>query len=105
MAALVISREDVVQRLTSAEAQIRSLGVQRLAVFGSFVRDDAGAESDVDLLIEFTPGHKTYDNLLALSELVEQLLQRPVDVVTREGLSPYIGPHVLAEAVDVIRPA
>ncbi len=99
------SRDDVVRRLVSAEKQVRGLGVRRLALFGSFVRDQARPESDVDVLVEFAPGRKSFDAFMALSDFLEQLLERRVDLVTTEALSPYIGPYILAEAVDVIRAA
>ena len=92
-------------RLRQAEPQIRSLGVRRLALFGSFARNEAGAESDVDLLVEFVAGQKSFDRVLALSDLLEELLGRPVELVTTEALSPYIGPHILSEAADVLRAA
>jgi predicted nucleotidyltransferase len=92
-------------RLRQAEPQIRSLGVRRLALFGSVARNEAGAESDVDLLAEFVPGQKSFDRVLALGDLLEELLGRPVELVTTEALSPYIGPHILSEAADVLRAA
>ena len=92
-------------RLRQADPQIRSLGVRRLALFGSFARNEAGAESDVDLLVEFVAGQKSFDRVLALSDLLEELLGRPVELVTTEALSPYIGPHILSEAADVLRAA
>ena len=61
--------------------------------------------SDVDLLVQFVPGAKTYDHFLALSELLEQRLGRPVELITTEALSPFIGPRILAEAQDVLRAA
>jgi predicted nucleotidyltransferase len=105
MAGVAGSREEVIARLASAEAEIRGLGVRRLSLFGSYGRGEAAQGSDVDVLVEFDPGRKTYDRFLRVSELLEQLLGCPVDVVTTEALSPYIGPHILAEAVDVIRTA
>lgn len=105
MAATGIDRQDVVQRLQAAEINVRRLGVRRLALFGSVVRGEAQAVSDVDLLVEFEPGQKTYDRFLALSELLERLLERRVELVTTEALSPFIGPYILAEAEDVLRAA
>jgi predicted nucleotidyltransferase len=105
MGAIGISREDAVRRLCVAEAQVRRLGVRRLALFGSVVRSEARPESDIDLLVEFEPGRKTYDNFLALGELLERLLERRVELVTTEALSPFIGPRILAEAEDVLRAA
>lgn len=99
------NREEVIARLASAETEIRRLGVRRLSLFGSVRRGEAGPASDVDVLVEFHPARKTYDGFLELSGLLERLLGCPVDVVTTESLSPYIGPHILAEAEDVIRTA
>jgi predicted nucleotidyltransferase len=95
------SRSEVVHRLRAAGASVRALGVRRLALFGSFARDEAGAGSDVDLLIQFEPGRKSYDHLLDLGDLLEARLGRRVELVTTEGLSPYLGPRIRAEAQDV----
>ncbi|MGH9581388.1 MAG: nucleotidyltransferase family protein [Bryobacteraceae bacterium] len=62
-------------------------------------------ESDVDLLVEFFPGAKTYRHFLALAELLEGRLGRRVELVTKEALSPFLGPRILAEAEDVLRTA
>lgn len=105
MQGIARSRDEIINRLASAEGDIRAMGIRRLALFGSFVRDDASPGSDVDILIEFEPGRKTYDGFLDLSDLLERLLQRRVEIVTVEALSPHIGPHILSEARDVIRAA
>ena len=93
------------KRLVASEPEIRALGVRRLALFGSVLRDEAGPDSDVDVLVQFSPGTKTFDHSLALSELLEDRLGRRVEVVTTEALSPFIGPRILAEAQDVLRAA
>lgn len=101
----VRSRADVLERIQAAEAEIRSLGVRRLALFGSFVRSKPRPDSDVDLLVEFAPGEKSFDRFTHLFDLLEERLARRVELVTTEALSPYIGPHILAEAEDVVRAA
>jgi predicted nucleotidyltransferase len=93
------------ERLRSAAGDIRSLGVRRFALFGAVVRDEARADSDVDILVEFDPRRKTFDTFLMLADLLESLLDHPVELVTTEALSPYIAPHILAEAEDVLRAA
>ena len=105
MAKTRLTREDAVALLKAATDQIAALGVRRLALFGSVVRGEARPGSDVDILVDFEAGRKTFDNFLTLSELLERLLDHRVDVVTVEALSPYIGPHILAEAEDVLRAA
>ncbi len=97
--------QTAIQRLQTIEADILRLGVRRLALFGSVLRNEARGDSDVDVLVEFVPAEKTFDHFMALVDLLEQTLEHPVDLVTTEALSPYIGPHILAEARDVVRAA
>lgn len=99
------SRLRVMEQLRQAEPQIRGFGVRRLALFGSVARDEARPDSDVDLLVEFMPGQKSFDRFMALTDFLEDLLGYPVEAVTTEALSPYIGPHILSEAADVLRAA
>jgi hypothetical protein len=105
MIASALTRADVLSRLASAEAEILSFGVRRLALFGSVVRNTARPDSDVDVLVEFNPREKTYRHFFALGELLERLLDRRVELVTPESLSPFVQTRVLAEATDVIRAA
>ena len=64
-------------------------------------RDASDSESDVDLLIEFAPDEKSFDNFMAASFLLEEKLGRSVELVTREALSPHLGPHILEDVEDV----
>jgi uncharacterized protein len=100
-----LTREQAIERLQAAEAQIRRFGVRRLALFGSVVRNEATPGSDVDVLVEFEPSMKTLDSFMGLAFLLDEVLGRRADVVTTESLSPYIGPHILREAEDVLRAA
>jgi predicted nucleotidyltransferase len=100
-----LTREQAVQSLVASEPEIRALGVQRLALFGSVARNEARSDSDVDILIQFSPGAKTYERFLALSDLLEARLGHTVELVTLEALSPFLGPHILAEAENVLRAA
>jgi predicted nucleotidyltransferase len=101
----VLTREQAIERLHSVEQQIRRLGVRRLALFGSVVRNQATPTSDVDILVEFEPAMKNLETFLGLAFLLDEVLGRRADVVTTEALSPYIGPHILREAEDVLRAA
>ena len=96
---------EATERIRALEQQIRSLGVSRLAVFGSILKGTATPDSDVDLLVEFLPGQKTFDRFLDLSDLLEQELERRVELVTPEALTLSIGRRILAEARDVLRAA
>jgi predicted nucleotidyltransferase len=78
----------------------RERGIRRLAVFGSALRDDFRADSDIDLLVEFEPDHiPTLFDIAAMErELSDLLGGRKVDLRTPEDLSRYFRHHVLAEA-------
>lgn len=102
MATTILTRDDAFQRIRDAEPRIRGLGVRRLALFGSVLRDEARPDSDVDLLVQFEPGEKTFARFMALYDLLEEIFDRRVELLTTESLSPFIGPHILAEAADVI---
>jgi hypothetical protein len=97
----VETKEDIHSALRENSARLRALGVKRLALFGSFVRGEQTHESDIDLLLEFAPGKKTFDNFIELAFELEEILGRHVELVTREALSPYIGPRILREVEDV----
>ena len=60
--------------------------------------DGEGSDSsDIDILVEFEPERKTFDNFIRMAFLLEQLLGRRVELVTPEALSPYLKPHILRE--------
>ena len=105
MIAQAPSRSDVLARLSAAQAEILGLGVRRLALFGSVRRDAARVGSDVDLLVEFAPGEKSFDHFMDLGDLLERVLGHRVELVTPESLSPFLKPHILADAMDVVRAA
>lgn len=105
MSTASLTRVEAIRRLQDAEPEIRELGVQRLALFGSVLRDEARPDSDVDVLVGFVPGAKSFDHLMALVDLLEERLGRRVEIVTMEALSPFLGPRILAEAEDVLRAA
>ncbi|TRU72402.1 MAG: nucleotidyltransferase [Microcystis viridis Mv_BB_P_19951000_S68D] len=75
--------------------QVKSLGV-----FGSFVRGEATANSDLDLLVEFK-GDVTFDNYMDLKFLLEDLFKRKIDLVIKEDIKPQIRERILEETVYV----
>ncbi|MBI4878855.1 MAG: nucleotidyltransferase domain-containing protein [Planctomycetes bacterium] len=97
-----LTQEEAIARIRAVEPEIRVLGVERPALFGSVLHGSVGPESDVDILVRFAQGSKTYGRLLALSELLEERLGGRVDLVTTEALSPFLGPRILAETHDVL---
>lgn len=76
----------------------RSKGFDRLAVFGSVARGEARADSDIDLLVE-PPAGAGIKELVGLQAIFEEILGRPVDLVTYGGLKPAVDADIRAEAV------
>ena len=75
-------------------------GVNRLALFGSTVRDAARADSDIDILVSFD-GPATSERYFGVQFFLEDLLGRPVDLVTDKALRPELRPFIEREAVHV----
>lgn len=93
----------VLSLIREREGEWRALDVTRVRVFGSVARQEAGAESDVDVLLDLAPGA----GLLTLArarEFFERLLGRRTDAVTESALKPPLRREVLLDAVDALEP-
>jgi len=87
----VQDKKELLQLITAQRNTIKSFGVSKIGIFGSFVRNEMNANSDVDFLVNFYPEQKTYNNFIQLAYFLEDLCGRKVELVTRKGLSKYIG--------------
>jgi predicted nucleotidyltransferase len=94
---MVRTKAHILNKLSENEQKLREYGVRRCGLFGSFVRNEQNGQSDVDLLVEFEPEEKTFDNFMHLAIFLEAILGRRVDLVTVESLSPHIGPYIMRE--------
>lgn len=72
--------------------------IRKLALFGSVLRDDFRADSDVDVLVEFEPGHTPGLAFFAMEKELSEILGRKVDLNTPHFLSHYFRERVVAEA-------
>ena len=79
--------------------------IRRLSFFGSVVRDDFGPLSDIDVLVEFAPGHTPGLDFFLMEAELSRLLGRKVDLQTLNFLSPDIRSSVLSEAVSAYEQA
>lgn len=96
-----MNRSAVLQMLAEHKAHLaRHFGVTGLALFGSTVRGDAREDSDVDVLVSFD-GPATSERYFGVQFYLEDLLGRPVDLVTEKALRPQLRPHIEREAVRV----
>ncbi|MBK7908965.1 MAG: nucleotidyltransferase family protein [Bacteroidota bacterium] len=97
MYSAVSTKAEIITRLINNQDRIKQYGVRQLGLFGSFIRNEAAPDSDIDLLIDFYPDQKTFDNFIELAFFLEDLLGRKVELVTPASLGKYIGPHILRE--------
>ena len=93
-------RAEVLTLLQRQRDQLAKFAVRALFLFGSVARDEAGPESDVDLLVEFA-GVPTYRGYMDLKFFLEDLFGCRVDLVTRSGLRPRALPAIEREAIRV----
>ena len=96
------NKKALMQILYTNKEQIRSFGVKNLNLFGSFTKDNLVTDqSDIDFLVEFEEGKKSFDNFIDLNYFLEELTGRKVELLTHESLSKFIGPHILKQLEHV----
>ena len=74
---------------------IKSYGVKRIGVFGSYIKGKQKPDSDIDVLVEFEKDKKTFDNYMELKFFLEELLKNKVDLVISESIKPELKPYIL----------
>ena len=89
---------DVVALVAAHLPELRSHAVRELWVFGSAARGELRADSDIDLLVDFDVPVSLFE-FARLRRRLQELLGRPVDLVTRDALKPQLRERILREAV------
>lgn len=93
-------REELIQRLSQLRPLLNKHGAKSLRLVGSYARDEAKPDSDVDLIADFeeTP---SFLELIGLEQALEAALGLKVDLATEAGLRPSVRARIAADAVDV----
>ncbi len=92
------TKDYILSTIKQNKKELRGLGITDVGLFGSYVRGDQSESSDIDILIDFDPLQENFDNLMAVCDLFERLFKnQKVEIITKNGLSPYIGPVILKE--------
>lgn len=92
------TKDNILKTLKSNRLKLAKFGIRNVGLFGSYIRNEQSIESDIDLLIDFEPEKENFDNYMAVYDLFEKLFKNEkIEVVTINGLSPYIGPKILNE--------
>lgn len=95
-----MTRDEALEILTAHREELSAFGLRRLALFGSVARDEAGPDSDVDVLVEFE-GKVTLDRYAGLYDQLEDLLCNPVDLVTSDNLRSFMREGVEEDACEI----
>ena len=94
----MITKESIIETLKTNKPELSKFGVVNVGLFGSYLRNEQSSTSDIDLLIDFEPGKENFDNYMAVYDLFDNIFEnQKVEVVTKNGLSKYIGPKILKE--------
>lgn len=93
----IIDKTTIFNLLEEHQNDIMKFGVERIGLFGSYVRGEQNSSSDIDFLVQFSRGAKKIHNLVGLGDFLEELMGKKVELITKESLSPYIGPYILKE--------
>jgi len=88
-------KEEIIKKLEENRERIKGYGVGRIGLFGSYARGKERQKSDIDILVEFEKGKKTFDNYMGLVLFLEDLLGLKVDLVIRENIKTLLKPHIL----------
>jgi predicted nucleotidyltransferase len=98
----MITKEQIVKAIMNTKPELQRFGIRNIGLFGSYVRGEQTKTSDIDILIDFESDKETYDNYMAVYDIIERLFfNERVEIVTKNGLSPYIGPRILNEVFYV----
>lgn len=90
-----MSSEDILNKLLKNRLKIRSFGVKRLGLFGSYAVGTENKKSDIDLLVDFED--KTFDNYMGLKFFLENQFKKRVDLVIRDAIKPQLKPLILKQ--------
>jgi len=94
----MVTNGDVVKKLAAVRRELKErFSVRRIGVFGSCARGDEGPESDVDIIAELA--EPTFDNYMNLKFRLEDVLQRPVDLVMADTVKPRLKPIIEKEVI------
>jgi uncharacterized protein len=96
------TKENILAILKIHKPDLSKYGVSNIGLFGSYLRNEQSAKSDIDLLIDFEPEKENFDNYMAVYDIFETLFKNEkIEIVTKNGLSKYIGPKILKDVMYV----
>jgi predicted nucleotidyltransferase len=94
----MLTKDNILGTLRTSKEKLSKFGIRDVGLFGSYINNEQSSESDIDLLIDFEPEKENFDNFMAAYDLFEHIFKNEkIEVVTKNGLSPYIVTKILDE--------
>jgi len=93
-----MKREDILDFLSNNKKALNKYGVKNIALFGSYVKDRANKNSDIDILVEFEKNKKNFDNYMDLKFFLEDNLNHKVDLVINENVKEELKEEIYGSA-------
>jgi len=90
----MLTYEAILKEMEEKKEIIKQYGVKRIGLFGSYVKSEQQYESDIDVLVEFEKGRKTFDNYMDLKFFLEELFNCKVDLVISEAVKPELRSYI-----------
>src|SRR5690606_15217852 len=96
------SKSEVLATIRGYKKALAKFGVKNIGLFGSYARESENDDRAIDIFVRFDGEKETLDRYMATYDLLENMLGgKRVEVVTKNGLSPYIGPKILKAVIYV----
>ena len=95
-----MTKDDIKKVLLTNTKILKKYKVTSISLFGSYVRNEQNENSDIDFLVDFGEGITLFD-IVMLEDALSEILKKKVTVVSKRGLSKYIGPYILQEAETI----
>ena len=96
---LKLTGKGILEVLKVNSEEVRGFGVKRIGLFGSFATETNNDSSDIDFLVEFEKGKKTFDSYMNLKFFLEDVFGRKVDLITQDALRPEVSEQVAGSTI------
>lgn len=93
-----MTAQEIIEFLQRNRSILNRFGVKSIALFGSYASGQATNNSDIDLLVEFKEGEKTFDNYMELKFYLEDNLNKDVDLVIKDAIKEELKKDILGSA-------
>lgn len=94
-----LTSEEVLAALKANRAKIHDFGVREMGLFGSYARNEQTPESDIDVLVEFSKGRKSFHAYMQLKLFLERIFKRKVDLIIKEAVRPELKRSILKSVI------